>query len=203
MFISLLKMKIEIIAILFFPEEFTHRSITLAVYLSDFLFSFFMNAFLYTDDVVSEKYHNNGQLDYLTTLALSLISNIVSSVLIYFIQILVTYQEYLSSLIKEINSKYSVILTFKKLYKILKIKIIIFYVFVLISSAFMMIYILIFCQIYKKSQNSLLINYALGLVESLAYSIGITIIISVLRFISLKCKLIYIYRTSVYLNTKF
>jgi hypothetical protein len=73
----------------------------------------------------------------------------------------------------------------------------------LILSAFMMIYILIFCQIYKKSQNNLLINYALGLVESLAYSIGITIIISILRFISLKYKLIYIYRTSVYLDGKF
>ena len=202
-YLSLIKMKIDIIPILFFPEEFTHRSITLAVYLSDFLFSFFMNAFLYTDDVVSEKYHNNGQLNLFTTLFLTLTSNIVSSILIYFIEILIAYKDYLVSLVKEINKEYSYILTFKKLYKILKIKVYIFYVFVLILSAFMMIYILIFCQIYKKSQNNLLINYVLGLVESLAYSIGITIIISILRFISLKYKLIYIYRTSVYLDGKF
>ena len=162
-----------------------------------------MNAFLYTDDVVSEKYHNNGQLNLFTTLFLTLTSNIVSSILIYIIEILIAYKDYLVLLVKEINKKYSYILTFKKLYKILKIKVYIFYVFVLILSAFMMIYILIFCQIYKKSQNSLLINYVLGLVESLAYSIGITIIISVLRFISLKYKLIYIYRTSVYLDGKF
>ena len=67
----------------------------------------------------------------------------------------------------------------------------------------MMIYILIFCQIYKKSQNSLLINYLLGLIESLAYSVGISLIICVLRFIGLKCKLKRIYRTSVYLDEKF
>ena len=89
------------------------------------------------------------------------------------------------------------------MYKILKIKIIIFYVFVLILSAFMMIYILIFCQIYKKSQNSLIINYCMSLIESLAYSVGISLIICVLRFIGLKCKYIYLYRTSVYLDQKF
>ena len=63
-----------------------------------------------------------------------------------------------------------------------------------------MIYTLIFCQIYKNSQNSFLINHLIGLVQSLAYSVGISFIISILRFIGLKLKLIYLYRISVYLD---
>ena len=196
-------MKIDIIPILFYPEEFTHKSLTLSLYVLDFLFSFFMNAFLYTDDVVSEKYHNNGQLNLFTTLFLTITSNIVSNILIYFIKKLVSYREYLTILVKEVNHKYSYILTFKKLYIILKIKVFLFFCVSLTSSSFMMIYILIFCQIYKKSQNSLLINYLLGLIESLAYSVGISLIICVLRFIGLKCKLKRVYRTSVYLDEKF
>ena len=202
-YLSIIKVKIEIISILFFPEEFTHRSILLAVYTLDFLFSFFMNAFLYTDDVVSEKYHNNGQLDLYTTLFLSITSNIVSSIIMYYIKILVAFREYLVVLVKDVNRKYSYILTFKKIYKILKIKVYIFYVVSLILSAFAMIYILIFCQIYKKSQNSLLINYLLGLVESLAYSVGFAFIISFLRYFGLNNKIKYLYRTSVYINEKF
>ena len=202
-YISLIKMKIDIIPILFYPEEFTHKSLTLSLYIIDFLYSFFMNAFLYTDDVVSEKYHNNGQLNLLTTLFLTITSNIVSSIIIFLIKKLVSYGEYLTELVKEINDKYSYILTFKKLYKILKIKVFFFFAVSLISSSLMMIYIIIFCQIYKKSQNSLLINYFLGLIESLAYTLGISLIISILRYIGLKCKIIYIYRTSVYLNEKF
>jgi hypothetical protein len=126
-YISLIKMKIDIIAILFYPEEFTHKSITLSVYVLDFLFSFFMNAFLYSDDIVSEKYHNNGQLNFYTTLFLILTSNIISSIFIYYIKNLVSYRDYLTVFVKEVNRKYSYILTFRKLYKIIIIKVLFFF----------------------------------------------------------------------------
>ena len=202
-YISLIKLKIEIISILFFPEEFTHKSLTLSMYVLNFLFNFFMNAFLYTDDVVSEKYHNNGQLNFFTTLFLSITSNIVSSIIIFYIKKLVTFREYLTLMVKDINRQKLFILTFKKLYLILKIKTIIFFIISFILTVFIIIYLLIFCQIYKKSQNSLIINYCMSLIESLAYSVGISLIICVLRFIGLKCKYIYLYRTSVYLDQRF
>ena len=102
-YLSLIKMKINIIAIFYYPEEFSHKSITLTLYLLDFLFSFFINAFLYTDDIVSQKYHNNGDLDFFTTLFLSLASNVASSIIMLFINSLISYREYLSSMFKEIN----------------------------------------------------------------------------------------------------
>ena len=202
-FISLLKMKIEIISLLFYPEEFTHKSLTLSIYSFDFLLSYFMNALLYTDDVISQKYHNNGKLDLITSIVLSLISNIVSYIIISLIKLLATYNEYLTVLIKELKEKGIFISTFKRLYKLIKIKVAIFFIINFILSMSCIYYLLIFCEIYKKSQISLLINYLIGLLQSLILSFGISIITSILRFIGLKCRKKNIYRTSVYICDKF
>ena len=45
----------------------------------------FFNALLYSDKVVSNKYHNDGKLDFIITLTLSLLSNIISSFVCYFL----------------------------------------------------------------------------------------------------------------------
>ena len=200
LYLSLIKMKIDIISILFYPDDFTHQSLTLSIYIFDFLFSFFMNALLYTDDVVSEKYHNNGQLDYLTSLFLSLASNIIFSFIMNFIKKLDSYEEYLSVLVKDIGKEYEYILIFKKLFLVLKIKVFFFYIISFILSIFFSLYLIIFCQIYKKSQVSLIENYAMGFIESLVYSVGVSLIICILRYIGLRLRLIHIYRTSVYLD---
>ena len=96
-------MKINIISIIFFPEEFTHKSLTLSIYSLEFLFSFFMNALLYTDNIASERYHNNGKLDLFTSIFLSIISNIISSIIMYLIKQLVSYSEYFSRMVTEIK----------------------------------------------------------------------------------------------------
>ena len=201
-YLSIIKMKIDIISILFYPEEFTHQSLTLSLYSFDFLFSFFMNALLYTDDIVSEKYHNNGQLDFFTTLFLSITSNIISSIIMYYIEKIVSYSEYFSFMVRNLKEKYKYIMTFTKLYSVLKIKLFLFFIISFILSLFFTLYLLIFCQIYKKSQTSLIINYITGLVESLIYSLGVSLIISILRYLGLKLKVINLYKTSVYLDEK-
>ena len=201
-YMSLIKMKIDIISILFYPEDFTHKSLTLCIYTLDFLFSFFINALLYTDDIVSEKYHNNGRLNLLTTLFLSLTSNIVSFIIMYFIKKLVSYTEYLSRMVRDAHKRYEYILTFKKLYLVIKIKVFLFFNINFILSLFITFYLIIFCKIYNKSQGSLIINYLIGFIESLAYSIGVSLIVCILRYLGLKKKLIFLYRTSVYLDEK-
>ena len=202
MLIYNIKFKIEIITILFYGEELSHLSLSLAVYLLNFLFNFFMNAFLYSDDVISQKYHNNGQLNILTTLFLSLTSNIISNIFSFYIKKLLNYKEYLIIMIKDLKRQYSYILAFKKLYKALLIKIWTYCLLSVFLTLSMSLYILIFCQIYQKSQNSLLMNYLMSLVESFAYSVCASLIISSLRLIGIKCKLIQIYQTSVYLDDK-
>ena len=173
------------------------------MYLLDYLFSYFMNALLYSDDVVSQKYHNNGQLDMITSIFLSLASNIISSIIIWLIKILCKYNEYLILLVREIKNKDDFQILFQKFLKLVKIKAFFYYLISLIISAGIIYYLYIFCEIYKKSQISLFINYIIGISESLILSFGISLIICVFRFSGLNYKIKNIYRTSVYLNNKF
>ena len=196
-------MKIEIISIIFYPEEYTHRSLTLSIFLFNCLFSYFMNALLYSDEVVSQKYHNNGQLDLITSIFLSLVSNIISSIFIWIIKVLSIYNEYLILMIKDIKNKADFQLIFQRLFKLVKIKTSFYYLLSNVISLGIIYYLYIFCEIYKKSQISLFINYIIGIFESLILSFGISLIICVLRFSGLKCKIKYLYRTSVYINNKF
>lgn len=64
-------------------------------------------------------------------------------------------------------------------------------------------YITIFCIIYSKTNLSILINYIFGILESMAFTFGLTVIITIMRFLSIKYKCITIYRSSQYLNDKF
>ena len=195
-------MKINIISIIFFPEEFTHKSLTLSIYSLEFLFSFFMNALLYTDNIASERYHNNGKLDLFTSIFLSIISNIISSIIMYLIKQLVSYSEYFSRMVTEIKKRDEYILTFQKLSLLFKIKMLSFFIISFLLYLFFSFYILIFCEIYKMSQVSLLVNFIMGLVESLVYSVGVSFIICILRYLGLKLQIINLYKISVYLDEK-
>ena len=199
-YLSLIKMKIDLLNILLYPEEYTHRSLLLSIYSLDFMFNYFMNALLYSDDVVSQKYHNNGTLEFATSLLLSFISIIISSIIIWIIKKLTNYNEYLKVIVKSITNEKSFNYIFNKVYKCIKVKVLSFYCLNFILCVISTYYLLIFGIIYKKSQISLLSNYLLGIIESLLESFGITLIVCVMRFFSLKCQLKQLYRTSVYLN---
>ena len=184
-------------------KYFSNYSIDLSIYMFHLLFNFFMNALLYTDDVVSKKYHNNGTLDYWTSIILSLISNIISSFGIWIIKKLTSYSNYLSLIAKEMDNKNLYLITFQKLYNLIILKILLFYCLSFFLSSCFVYYLTIFCIIYNKSQISLLVNYIIGEVESFLKSVLMSIIISLLRFFGLKFKLKQIYRISVYLDDKF
>ena len=64
-------------------------------------------------------------------------------------------------------------------------------------------YLTIFCSVYHQTQKKVILNYILGIIESLSFSLGISIIIAFLRFISIKMKNKTLYNTSKYLFEKF
>ena len=202
-FMNLIKMKIDIISIIFYPEEYTNRTLLISTYLLDFLFNYFMNALLYSDDVVSQKYHNNGSLNFVTSLSLSLASNIISSIAIWIVKKLTNYHELMEYLVKNIYNEKDFIYFFYKIHRFLKIKISIYFILNFIVVVAITYYVFIFCIIYKKSQISLLSNYFLGIAESMLKTLVITFVVCILRFVALKIKSKRIYRTSVYLNDLF
>ena len=64
-------------------------------------------------------------------------------------------------------------------------------------------YLMIFCTVYHKTQGSIMINYITGVAESLAISLGLALITSLMRYLSIKYKWKSIYYTSKYFFENF
>jgi len=62
---------------------------------------------------------------------------------------------------------------------------------------------MIFCTVYHNTQGSVMINYLTGVIESIIISFGFTLIISILRTISIKCRSKSAYYTSKYFFENF
>ena len=67
----------------------------------------------------------------------------------------------------------------------------------------MFYYLTIFCAVYNKTQGSIIVNYLYGILESLLFSLGLTITISLIRFLSIKYEWKSIYNASKYFYENF
>ena len=202
-FISVITNEINLLNLYFYRNPYTHYSLSVSIYLFELLCDLTMNCFLYTDDVVSEKYHNNGQLSMITSFSLSILSNMISSILIYVIRKLTNYCEIIEEIIKNVKYKRKYFENILRLFKYMKLRLGTFYFLQFSAMLVMTYYLFIFCVIYNKSQGSVIINYIIGACTSLAISIGLTIIITVLRTISIKYRSVMLFNVSKYLYEHF
>ena len=199
-FYSFIIEKFDLINIMY--NDYYIKTILFAEYILGLLINFFFNALLYTDDVVSNKYHNNGELDIIVTLTLSIVSNIVSSIFCYYIKYTRGIEERID-LIIEIKYKKEFFRNIKRLFLYLKIKFICFFISQLLILAACVYYIVIFCILYSRSQKSLIVNFCYSLVESIITSFGLALIILITRKIGLSCQNKELYNTSKFINAKF
>ena len=201
--LSILLNKIGLLNLFCNRSPYIHLSLTISIYLFELLLDLTLNCFLYTDDVVSEKYHNNGSLSMFTSFSLSIISNIISSIFCAIISNLADYSEIFESIIINVKNKTKYLENIIRFLKYIRIRLSCFYILEIIFTIIMTYYLFIFCTVYHHSQTSILINYIIGAVTSLAFSIGITIIITILRIISFKYHSSALYNTSRYIFKKF
>ena len=155
-------------------RPYSYLSLTINVYLFELFLDLTFNCFLYSDDVVSEKYHNDGNLSMLTSFSLSLISNIISSFVVFIISSLTEYSEFLEIILTYVKYKEKYVYNIFRFVKNVRIKLSIFYALEIILIILMTYYLFIFCAVYHYSQSSIMINYIVGGVTSLAFSAGIT-----------------------------
>ena len=90
-----------------------------------------------------------------------------------------------------------------KFKKYLKLKISGFFIIQGIVNAGMFYYLMIFWTIYHKTQASVMVNYIIGIAESIAISLGIAFITSLLRYISIKKEWKSMYYISKYFFDNF
>ena len=184
-FLSMLMMKIELIKIIFKPDEYSNRNFLFNLYIIKALIDLFMNCLLYSDYSISQKYHNNGTIKLITSITMALFSNIISFVLFFFINKLATYTPCVESIILNFNNKSQLIKSALKLFRIIEYKFIALLIIEILLGLFISYYLFIFGVIYSKTIISFLLNYILSQIESLSYSVGLCILASSMRKISL------------------
>ena len=140
-------------------------------------------------------------MDFLVSLVLSIISNIVTSILCYFLKYSTGIDEKIE-LILELKHDKNYPRVLEKFYLYLKVKFIFFFLAQIIVFALCLYYIEIFCVKYYCSQISLVINYCYSFIESIITSLAFTFIIVLTRKIGLSCMNKGLYNTSKYINNK-
>ena len=203
MYFSYFLFKIDIVQIFCYANEFSHISVTLSLYLFELLLDLTLNALLFSDEVISQKYYNNGELLLITSNMLSLASNFISSFIVFILHSLVKYELILETAVKETKNSQKFIRIFIRIYSIIRTKIIIFYFLVFITGTFCTYYLFIFCAIFHKAQENLFMNYIIGLAWGIGYKVAFSLVNTSLRKISLarKCRRLYI--ISKFVSEKF
>ena len=81
-FMSVIVQKLEIMNIIFGENKI--KIILIYQYILSLIIDLFFNTFLYSDEIISNKYHNNGKLAFIASLTISLKSNIITSIICNF-----------------------------------------------------------------------------------------------------------------------
>ena len=202
-FLSVLAHEIKIIDIFYYRSIYTSLSITLSIYAFESCLDVTLNCLLYTDNVVSEKYNNNGSIKFFTSLSLSFISNIIAYIISRIVGNLADYGDMIELIIKDTIDKKQYFDNIVKFKKYLTLKLTAFYLIQTIINLSMCYYLVIFCSVYHKTQLSVMINYIIGLVQSIIISLVLSLLISFIRFIGIRFKCKSVYYTSKFLFEKF
>ena len=163
--------------------------IKLSFFIFTFQISFFLNAFFYTDEYVSNAYHNDGVLDFFSGLPKSIYSFVATLITTNLLKMLSNSQSELKKVIREKgkSDNYIKIINIKlnKLWK----KLIVYFILVFLLETFFLYYVTVFCAVYKNSQK----YWFYGCLESFGtdclVALSVCIFVSLFRYISIKKKI--------------
>ena len=184
-YISFLKYKLLYLKAIYHLDEFIYPSIHFINILFILYLRLIINAHLFSDDVVHEKYINNS-INLLLRNILSIISTIISSTIISFISKNLDYSYKIQLVIHHIQKYKKFKFYFNKLNAIIRTKLILYISFIIIISLFLFYDIVLFCTSYRNSQFSLIYNWIIGILQ---YTLGYFVILfflSLLRYKSLR-----------------
>ena len=193
--------KIELLNIIVFPSVYDIVYPNIFIYSFSLGLDFTMNALLFSDDVISKRYES-GSVSLGTTILLSLFSNIISFILSFGIIKLSVFSFAFEQMKKEIKNEKEFVSVGAKLFSIIKKRIIIIFVLQLVLMLFFIYYLIIFCTIYHSSQYNWMIDCITGMAISFAISVGISLLVALLRYIGLRRNSKFIFNISKYLNNK-
>jgi len=174
-----------------------------------------LNAIFYTDDKVSEKYNSAKsaiKFAFTNNLIVILLSTLIGYVMFIFLANLNNSTNQIRNLFREEeekiknNKKYvvsfgrkkEIICEVKRIIRNYKIKIIIFYIIEFICMIFFWYYVTIFCNIYKKTQLSWLLDCLITIIIRIIIDFVLNLILALLYKISIGTKSNCFYKVMIF-----
>jgi len=192
----------QIILGTFFTENYLDLLIIkLSFLIFTFQISFFLNAFFYTDEYISDAYHNEGVLDFFTGLPKAIYSFIATMITTNLLRMLSTSKSELIKIIREKRNEKDYIQLINQKLKKLRIKLIIYFILVFLLGLCFFYYVAAFCAVYRNSQK----YWFIGCITSFALDSLVAIIICLLlaafRYIAIikKVKCLYVFGNIIHI----
>ena len=157
-----------------------------------------MNALLFSDDIISQRYKNKGSLNPITTYSLSIISNILGYIISVIAVKLTSFPSLLELFATERVKEKEYVQKLNLILKAIKIKLIMFFLYEIGMVLIYLYFLSIFCSVYKASQMNWFTHEITSNFLSFAFTLGICILISIFRFLGLYCSSEHIYNISLF-----
>ena len=171
----------------FFPNiDYNSRSIKLFFFFHSFSVSYTINAIFFNDSTMHKIYEDEGQYYFVRRLPQKLLTSVLTVVIDLIIRNLSLSERNIIKIKRESDMNKTIMLS-NKVYKVLKIKFSIFFIFSFLLLIFFWYYLGCFCAVYKNTQLYLFKDTCLSYFLSLLYPFGIYLVIAVCRICSLKC----------------
>jgi hypothetical protein len=209
-FIILLS-KENILNTFFFKSPLERQPLRLSLFIFSYSCDFALNALFYLNENISYKYHYQGENLYFYTLinnlTISIVSTLFSYLLIKLLGCLTNSKDSIENLFRNQeellrkNRKYKVkrydkqiiFEKLRKIFKILKIKIICYIIIESLLLLFFFYYVTAFCEVYKSTQTSWLSDSYVSFLFSIPIELSLSFFYALLYVTSIKFKLKAVY----------
>ena len=184
-YISLLKTKHALIFTFFNNTDYNLKIIKIDLFLFNFALFYIINALFFNDDTMHKIYKNKGNFDIIGQFPQIIYSFFISTLFSILLEMLALTEGIILQL-KKISSKKKFKRVIISIGKIIKIKILIYFIISSIFLLFFWYYLSMFCAIYVNTQIHLINDTILSFFLSLIEPFGFLLIPGVFRIPALK-----------------
>ena len=184
----------QIILTTFFTKNYLQLFvIKLSFLVCTFDISFFLNALFYTDDYISDAYHNNGVLDFFSGLPKSIYSFILTLISTNLLRMLSNSKSELMRTITKFSMKSNYLVLIELKLKKLRKKLIIYFILVILLEICFLYYVSAFCAVYIHSQKYWIIGFLESFAIDSLVAVVLCIILASLRYLAIKKRKKFLY----------
>jgi hypothetical protein len=141
---------------------------------------------------MTKIYKSKGKYQFIYSLPKTIFSSICCILINNLLKFISLSNKQIIRLTKEKNAKKEEKILFD-IIKSLKIKLIIFFILIFLFSIIFWYYVTAFCSVYINTQKHLITNTIISFGESMLYPFGICLITTILRKISLRYKIKFVF----------